>query len=276
MSTGIRAVTVHMDRTAAAANRAILAADLADRFGAQISGAAAGIVYLPSYAPFGDSFIALQPEIVETAHKLIASALDDAAAVFRTSVKMPGAIWRQSQATDAASFLGLIARTADLIVVGRPVETDIDASLGLRPSDLVMTAGRPILVAPTGADRLSAARIVVGWKDSCESRRAVADAMPILTKADEVFVVAADAEDGGKGAAEVAAWLGAHGAQAKSIVESVSDARAAEALMTVAKRVNADLIVAGAFGHSRAREWIFGGVTRSLLKDTEIAVLLSH
>lgn len=277
MSASIHAILVHADRSKASSKRVALAADLAGRFGASLTGATAGMAYIPSYAPFGQSFVALQPEIVDIAHKQLGEALGEAEASFRSAAGAAANIaWRQSQSGDAAAFIALVARSADLIVVGRPVSDDSDGTLGMNPSDLLMAAGRPVLVAAPGADRLSAARIVVGWKDTRESRRAVADALPLLTRAEEVFIVTAGAEDGGKGAAEVAAWLGAHGATAKALVEKQSDANASEALSAVATRVNADLIVAGAFGHSRARQWIFGGVTRSLLGDNGISVLLSH
>lgn len=276
MTAALHTILVHVDRTAAAARRVALSADLAARFGAGLVGATAGTAYVPSYAPFGQSFVSLQPEIMENAHKQLAAALGETEAAFRAAAKADDAVWRQSQAGDAAGFLALIARSADLIVVGRPVSGDADATLGLHPSDLVMAAGRPLLVTAPAAERLSAARVVIGWKDTRESRRAIADAMPFLTRAEEVFVVAAGPEDGGKGAAEVAAWLGKHGVAAKAVVEDLADSRAAEALTAIARRVDADLIVAGAFGHSRAREWIFGGVTRSLLGDSGISVLLSH
>ncbi len=276
MTADIRAITVHIDRTEASANRAKLASDLADRFGAQLTGATAGIAYLPSYAPFGESFIALQPEIIEAAHKQLGAALDEAEKTFRGAATVSAPNWRRSQTCDAATFLAFIARSSDLLVVGRPVDKDPDAVLGLNPSDMVMTAGRPVLIAAPEAVRLSAARIVVGWKDTRESRRAVADALPFLTRAEEVFIVAAGVEDEGKGATEVAAWLGTHGVTAKAVVEDATDRHAAETLLAAAKRVNADLIVAGAFGHSRAREWAFGGVTRSLLGGATVSVLLSH
>jgi nucleotide-binding universal stress UspA family protein len=276
MSADIRSIAVHVDRTDASANRTKLAADLADRFGAQLTGATAGVPYLPSYAPFGETFIALQPEIVDVAHKQLTTALDEAETTFRAASTVSAPNWRRSKTCDAATFLAFIARSADLLVVGRPVDKDPDGVLGLNPSDLVMTAGRPVLIAAPEAARLSAARIVVGWKDTRESRLAVADAMPFLTRAEEVFIVAAGVDDDGKGAAEVAAWLGTHGVTAKSVVEDATDRHAAETLLAAAKRVNADLIVAGAFGHSRAREWIFGGVTRSLLGDASVSVLLSH
>ncbi len=272
MSAVIRNILVHADRTAGSAKRAALAGDLADRLKADLVGATAGTAYIPSYAPFGETFVAMQPEVIEGAQRQLASALSEAQSAFRAAVGARDVSWRQMQSCDAATFLAILARSADLVVVGRPVSGDLDGSLGLNPSDLVMSAGRPILIPASSAERLSASRIVVGWKDTRESRRAVADALPFLTRAEEVFLVSAG--DGG-GADDVAAWLVRHGVQAKSVSEG-DDSRAAETLITVARRVDADLVVAGAFGHSRARQWAFGGVTRSLLGDERIAVLLSH
>lgn len=276
MTVAIRNILVHADRTAASAQRVALAADFAGRLGATLTGATAGTAYIPSYAPFGETFVSLQPEIIEAATRQIATALSDAEARFRAAAGDRAVAWRQSQTCAADVFLALAARSADLIVIGRPVSDDIDAALGLNPSDLLMAAGRPVLIAGADAGRLSARRIVVGWKDTRESRRAVADALPLLIAAEEVFVVAAGADDASNSAAEIVHWLGSHGATARAVAEGGTDADAASALIAVARRVDADLIVAGAFGHSRARQWAFGGVTRSLLGESGLTVLLSH
>lgn len=276
MTAAFSALLVHADRSDAAEARAALAADLAERFGARLIGAAAAQPYIPVYAPFGESFLALQPEIVQVAREQAERDMSAAEARFRAGVGGREAVWRQSLATDCAAFIATEARAADLLVVGRPGGKDDDPALGLQPADLVMTAGRPILVVPPGATRLSAARVVLGWKDSREARRAALDALPILKSAEEVIVAALGAEPDEQGATDTVAWLKGHGVTATLLAETGAESNAADALLAVAARVNADLVVVGAFGHSRMREWAFGGVTRALLTRATVPVLLSH
>jgi nucleotide-binding universal stress UspA family protein len=177
------------------------------------------------------------------------------------------------------AFIATQARAADLVVVGRGGSGDAsDPLLGVSPSDVVMTVGRPVLVVPPGMARLSAQRVVIAWKDSRESRRAVADALPLLRRATEVSVVEALEGEESRESAErrvrdVAAWLDAHSIPASAQVLTGRGGAAAE-LETASQGV--DLIVAGAYGHSRLGEWIFGGVTRHLLKNSACPVFLSH
>jgi nucleotide-binding universal stress UspA family protein len=143
--------------------------------------------------------------------------------------------------------------------------------------DLVMQAGRPVLVASPRAERLQLEQVIVGWKDTREARRAVANALPLLLRASRVTVVeiSADAEPADKRVGEVALWLQRHGVNAAPMTaRPCSDDRSG--LRAVAREQGADLIVAGAYGHSRLREWVLGGVTRDLLKRPDGCVLLSH
>ncbi len=276
MTTAFSAILVHIDRSEASETRATLAADLADRFGAKLIGASAAQPYIPVYAPFGESFLALQPDLIQTAREQSERDMSQAEARFRAGIGGREATWRHSLTTDCAAFMAVEARAADLIVAGRPGGKDADPALGLQPADLVMTAGRPVLVVPPGADTLAAARIVLGWKDTREARRAALDALPFFKRAQEVIVAALGADPDQNGAAETVAWLKGHGVAATLLAEKGAEANAADALLAVAARVNADLVVVGAFGHSRMREWAFGGVTRALLTRANIPVLLSH
>ncbi len=275
MTAAITSILVHADRSTASARRVGLAQALAEAFSAKLTGAAGGVPYIPAYAPFGESFVSLQPEVVEAAQKQVAAALATAESGFH-KIAGAAAAWRQSSAAGSATLLSTLARSADLVVCGPASPGEGDGVLGLDVSDLVMSAGRPVLVTPAAMERLSAKSIVVGWKDTRESRRAVFDALPLLLRADEVVVAAVGAEDDSRSVTEVTDWLKTHGVNAKALAEKGSDADAAKALTTIAGRVGADLLVTGAFGHSRTREWIFGGVTRSLLTRGTTAVLFSH
>ena len=145
-----------------------------------------------------------------------------------------------------------------------------------------MQAGRPLLVVPDRANWLDLRNVLVAWKDTPQARRAVADALPMLRKARDVTIVEIPEQDDDRsavmaGVTDVAAWLGRHGVTATA---RVSEAHGGEApavqLEKVAGDVGAGLIVAGAYGHSRFRELILGGVTQYLVTQTTRSVLLSH
>ena len=131
-----------------------------------------------------------------------------------------------------------------------------------------MRAGRPILIVPPGASGLKLTRSLVCWKDSREARRAVADALPILKASKGVDVVELarehEMEAARRRVADVGEWLARHGVEANCLASPLKGAEAA-GLAEIAKDLEADLIVAGAFGHSRLRDWAFGGVTQDLL-----------
>jgi nucleotide-binding universal stress UspA family protein len=143
-----------------------------------------------------------------------------------------------------------------------------------------MKLGRPMMVVPPEVDRLKLASVVVGWKDTREARRAVVDALPLLQRAKEVTVVEIIEDDGdrtaaGRRVADVATWLGRHQVDACHMVPN-HRGDAVEQLIRHASDIEADILVAGAYGHTRMREWIFGGVTRDLITKTDRCSVLSH
>ncbi len=188
---------------------------------------------------------------------------------FRSGVGMPGELIAQQ------------ARAADLIVCG-PRHAD---RWGLHnhadAGDVLMDAGRPVLVTPDGLSKLDASSVLVAWKDTRESRRAVADAMPFLKRAKQVLVAEVcednDEADARERVADVAEFLGRHGVKASTAVREPGKGAPATALIQMAEMQDAGLIVAGGYGHARLREWVFGGVTRDLLSGhAKAAVLLSR
>lgn len=169
---------------------------------------------------------------------------------------------------------------ADLLVVGVDQKSDFsNSSRRVNVDDLVMHTGRPILVVPLAVRTFGFRCAMVAWKDSREARRALMDALPFLRQMDRV-VVAAVVEAAQQGVAQtslnkIVAWLGRHGIAATSrlVLASGNDG---ERLLDLAEDVGAELIVAGAYGHSRLREWILGGVTRDLLHQSKCCLFLSH
>jgi nucleotide-binding universal stress UspA family protein len=142
-----------------------------------------------------------------------------------------------------------------------------------------MRCGRPILLVPPGTTRLKLKRTLVCWKDSREARRAVADALPFLKASQAVDVVELagerEIESSQERLVDVGDWLHRHGVEANCFASPLTGVESAH-LAAIAQDLKADLIVAGAFGHSRLREWAFGGVTQDLLTRSERCTLVSH
>jgi nucleotide-binding universal stress UspA family protein len=181
---------------------------------------------------------------------------------------------------ELADFIAGEARAADFIITGPDLGGGLlgnsrHANIG----DLVMNAGRPVILAPANAAECLLGSVVVAWKDRREARRAVMDALPLLRKADRIAVVEVarrhDSDNAASRTADVAAWLGRHGIAAESLVR-VSDAPDVEALQHVLEERECDFLVAGAYSHSRLGEWAFGGVTTQLLLDPGRCTLVSH
>lgn len=265
-------ILVPMDLQATAPNRAKLAFGIADRFSSRVIGLAAEPIQAPMYYETPVSGI---QSIVQIEEARCAKELRDAEELFR---KIAGARnnheWRQA-ITWPTAFTCEQSRAADLIILGQPQSTE-PGSNPLEPDggDVVMEAGRPVLFAPAGCDYVSGKRVVIGWKDTRESRRAVLDSLPFLKVADEVFIVTTDSN--WTGALDVKAYLAGHGVAAMTINRRAGDDTIADELLNTVRGEGADLLVTGAYGHSRFKEWIFGGVTQHLLHRAKICCLMSH
>ena len=203
-------------------------------------------------------------------------------AEFRSALSMVEDLqWRSEMTAGPASqHIADEARGVDLIVAAaEPGEPIFLPSPEIDVSDLLMRSGRPVLIAPAGAAGLKLTRALVCWKDSREARRAVVDALPILKSSKGVDVVelvdGREMEAARRRLADVGDWFARHGVEANCLASPLHGAEATH-LAAIAKDLEADLIVAGAFGHSRLREWAFGGVTRDLLLKADRCILVSH
>jgi nucleotide-binding universal stress UspA family protein len=186
--------------------------------------------------------------------------------------------WRTAVDFPSAA-LTAVAAVADLVVAGRghgsaTGEGYVSVDLG----DLTMRAGRPVLVVPAGVSRLALANgVVVAWKNTREARRALSDALPILAVAGSVTLVHVREGAGQEpdGLADAVAFLDGH--QIGVSTETIEPANGvAAAIVDHATRSTAGLVVAGAYGHTRLREWAFGGATHDLLAACPIPLLLSR
>jgi nucleotide-binding universal stress UspA family protein len=149
----------------------------------------------------------------------------------------------------------------------------------MNAGDLIMQAGRPVFAVPNFRDGVKLERAIIAWKDTSETRRAALDALPLLKALASVTVVEIALEDELPAArshvGDVIGWLKRHGIVADSIASASMGDDSAQ-LNNIAKTQDADMIVAGAYGHSRVREWALGGVTRDLLHRADRCLLVSH
>ncbi|WP_027054320.1 universal stress protein [Mesorhizobium erdmanii] len=248
-----------------------LAAELAQRFDAHLVGLAAADV--PPLVSTGEGLV-YEGEVMQIQRTEIEKRLAEMHGIFEKLV--PAAVsseWIQ-YVCGPTRALGQVARSADLIVTADGGE---DVYRAVDIGSLVLGAGRPVLVAAANAEHMLGKTVLVAWKDSREARRALSDSLPFLVAANEVVVAtmqSESAEDVRDSLADVAAFLEQHGITART--ETVAGDADADRLLTFARSIHADLIVSGAYGHSRLREWAFGGVTRSLIGEGSVNRLLSN
>ena len=168
------------------------------------------------------------------------------------------------------------ARLHDMIVMARVAELSSESL-----HTMVMLAGKPVLVAPQRPARTTGENVAIAWKDSAEAARAVTAAMPILERAKRATVISVS-EDPSRTAPDrvsaegVVAQLKRHGIDARLDCGSSGAASAAAKIKEICYAEDADLLVSGAYGHSRVREMVFGGVTRELLTACDIPLLMVH
>jgi nucleotide-binding universal stress UspA family protein len=267
---------VHVDADAELGGRVKVAAELAERFRAHLIGVA-------GWAPMS-VFLADEarddPAASESHLQDMRSLLDQTGKAFRAIVGQadPHAEWR-SVLDFPTEVVAREARAADLVIIGNARESK-DPFRALDPGQLLLKAGRPILVVPQSVASLVPRRVAIAWKDVREARRAVRDALPFLQQAESVMVVEivedVSVDQATHHVKDVANYLARHGI--KIVAERVrpADVTAANALLRMIEDENIHLIVAGGYGHSRLGEWAFGGVTRDLMTASPICCLFSH
>jgi nucleotide-binding universal stress UspA family protein len=256
-----------------------VAGELAERFEAAIVGVAAAQFAPPLYFTDG----AGAQRLTDQGEASVRQRIAELEGQFRAGTKNRGGHVEWRGAVDFPTRYALQqARCADIVVSGGQSPAFSDAFSLASPKDLVMQTGRPLLVVPDGIDWLDLRNVLVAWKDAPEARRAVADSLPLLRKARQITLVAIPEPDDDRTAVlasvtDVVAWLARHGVTASARVSVAGrNETAADHLGKVAGDVGAGLIVAGAYGHSRFRELVLGGVTQYLLVQSARCVLLSH
>ncbi|HTP72569.1 MAG TPA: universal stress protein [Burkholderiaceae bacterium] len=270
MST-IQSILVHLDAGPHGAARLQTARALADRLGAGVTALYAVTpvyVQMASNVVIGsaaEALLALDDERADRARKLVAQANAEPGAAVQ---------WRESQEASEYAFVRH-ALYADLLVLGQRDREQRDTGVGPDfVQSVAMGSGKPALIVPyitKGPPRLDT--ILVAWKESREAAHAMTAALPLLHKAKTVHVaVDAAVED----QSALRQYLQRHGIEARCHTLTTATAEAGELLLSMAADVGADLMVMGCYGHSRAREFVLGGASRTVLDGMTVPVLLAH
>ena len=275
----LKDILVHVDDSRSCRARVEAGLTLARRHGAKLIGLhVVDIPVLPAYAD-----VPLPPEVHEVQRKGFEEAARRAEKIWTEIIDASGesAEWRCEEGA-LIETLSLHARYVDLLVLGQ-VDSDDPRSVGEGLVDaVVLESGRPVLLVPRkGAGKSIGDVTLVAWNAKREAVRAVSDAMPILERAKRVVVLtvnarAEDPDNQGIPAADICLHLARHGIDTEA--ENVFGASAAvgELVLEHASRLGADLVVMGAYGHSRLREFVLGGATAHVLEHATIPVLLAH
>ena len=176
-------------------------------------------------------------------------------------------------------FIVAQARSADLIITGVTSSDFYEGPNSAHAGEIVMQSGRPVLAVPIASNQFKLDNMLIGWKDTREARRAIIDALPLLKLATQITVLEIVAKnhkkDSEKRLDEVVIWLKSHNVNAESLT-AISNDTGATQFLSIAKKQQADIVITGAYGHSRLREWVLGGVTNELLQNAHFCSLLSH
>ena len=273
-----RRIIVFLDSGASSDARMDFAIDFATRRNAHVTAvyvAHRPPVPYPAEAGFGSPFAELDRHRDARRTQLEHRFVD---AMVRAGLSFDWQSLRPAEAHAAP----VLARPFDLAIVGQPDPGDLEFTFARGfPESVVIDSGRPVLMTPhTRTNSASIRRIMVAWNDSREAALAIAGALPLLRGAEIVRVVTVDPDpDSGKRTslmqASIASWLSRHGVKTE-VVQSGPIKELGEWLLTMAHFLQSDLIVAGTYGHSRLREFVLGGVSRTLFRSAPVPVLMSH
>ncbi len=273
----IRDILVHVDNCRACRARVDVALDLAIAHGASLTGLyVIPSIEIPIYIEGG-----VPPGLVEEQRIALDAQRAEAERLFGELVER-GKLKTKYVALEGgvASCLNRFARHVDLMVVGQADDEDPRCVSGGLADNVVLESGRPVLVVPAGGfSGPVGERVLIAWNGSREAVRAVADALPLMARAErvEVVVVVPDSDDEDDSSqAQIATHLRHHGVAVETTVLVGKDSQAGELLLAHAVDMGADLLVLGGYGHSRLRELVLGGITKHMLQNMTAPVLMSH
>jgi nucleotide-binding universal stress UspA family protein len=279
-----KTVLVHVDNDKHTSERIKFAAKIAMSEDAHLIGAAptgvSRFIYQSRYIYEGGGMATHLENHIDELRKQSKEALSS----FETTVRKLGVNSCEAREVDdeAGSGISLQARYSDLVVIG---QTDLDnpspTTLPDFPEFVVMNSGRPVLIVPyTGNYEKVAKRVLIAWDASTSSTRAVTGAIPLLKQADNVDVVVFNPDSRGDAhgeqpGADIALYLARHKIKV-NVVRQRTDIDVGNALLSIATDLGSDMMVMGGYGHSRFREILLGGVTRTVLESMTVPILMSH
>lgn len=274
-----KTILVHADLSIHAPGRIRLAAAIAKAQGAHLIGAA--MTGISRYV-YGESGIDLRHTVaagyIDTLNEHARQALDQFSAIAQEC----GVASNEARLVrdDPEGGLVLLARFADLVVLSQTDPSQpVPGVVRDLPEFVMLNAARPVLIVPhAGSFERFDGHALVAWDGSLEASRALGNALPLLRDASAVTVVQFDSAEAGELAAQASqliAWLGRHGVTA-SVHEQRIAIDAGNALLSAAADLQADLLVMGGYGHTRFRELVLGGATRTVLDTMTLPVLMSH
>jgi len=270
-----RTIVLHLDDTPDCQTRDQQAFVLAAQFDAHLI----GLGVLSSLAIPGTSPTEVVVDLLSEQWEADRQALENATVTFAAAARTAGVASVETRfVVGIPEFVvALHARYADLVVVGQRATSE-----GGIAENLVLNAGRPVLVVPRRWEgRGVGERVMVAWNARREATRALTDAIPLLQRAKQVDVVTVNAEPQREGhgelpGADIALYLARHGVKANVLATQADGVNVGEWLLSRAADLRADMIVMGAYGHSRLRELVLGGATRTVLESMTVPVLMSH
>jgi len=279
-----KTILVHVDKSEGVNERINLAATIALNEDAHLIGAAPTGVsrYIYQSGMLGDTsgFSAHLEEHLE----LLRQQGKEALAAFEAGVKRLGVSSFESQLIDdeAGAGMSLLARYSDLVVIGQTnLEEPSPSTLPDFPEFVVLNSGRPVLIVPyAGHAKTAGKRIAIAWDASVSATRAVVSAIPLLQRADNVDVLVFNPEvegdvHGEQPGADIALYLARHGIKV-NVTRQKTRVDIGNALLSSIVDLASDMLVMGGYGHSRFREILLGGVTRTVLESMTVPVLMSH
>lgn len=276
-----KTILVHLDQKERAANRIRIAASLARAQEAYLIGAAMiGI----STLTFREARISEKDPALASHLKFLAGRAEGFVEDFIREVEAMGVISYEGRVVDGEAGYGISmqARYSDLVVIG---QTNLNEESPIVQPDfpefVVINTGRPVLLIPQGYEKETVgSRVLVAWNASKEARRAVTDAIPLLRRAEVVDVVMFNVETepdmrDESSVTDLAVYLARHGVNVH-ILKRQQAKNIGQALLDIAAERKSDLLVLGGYGHTRFRQFLLGGVTRTILGESPLPVLMSH
>jgi nucleotide-binding universal stress UspA family protein len=256
---------------------------LAKDFSAHVDAVAIGYISTSAAYVVNGSAAAAVAAVFEMEQERAAERASAALAVFETEARNAGISYATRSIADmpgeAAASIGVTARLYDLAVVAQP-EAERQTSDNTISTEILIQAGAPVLFIPhIFRGVFKAKRIGICWDGSRLAGRALRDAKPFLAQADTLIAISingADSVPPEASAQELSRHLARAGLQIKSIDLPASRSDIQPSILSRAADENIDMLVMGAYGHSRLREGILGGVTREMLRTMTVPTLMSH